>query len=74
MFLETTETMQTMETLKTFYNKSLSPFEAIIGAIIFLVVVSLIAIYRTRTNAFLYKYFKKIIAFVKEKVVTLLDS
>lgn len=60
--------------LKTFYNKSLSPFEAIIGAIIFLVVVSLIAIFRTRSNAFLYKYFKKIIAFVKEKVVTLLDS
>lgn len=60
--------------LKTFYNKSLSPFEAIISAIIFLVVVSLIAIFRTRSNAFLYKYFKKIIAFVKEKVVTLLDS
>ena len=60
--------------LKTFYNKSLSPFEAIVGAITFLITVSIIAIFRTRTNAFLYKYLKKSIAFIKEKIITLLNS
>lgn len=45
--------------LKTFFNKSLNPNEAIIGAVIFLISVSTIAILRTKTNTFLYNLIKK---------------
>ncbi|RAJ16384.1 uncharacterized protein DUF1624 [Olleya aquimaris] len=41
--------------LKQFFYKSLTPTEAIIGAIIFMIVVCLISFYYVKTNTFIYK-------------------
>ncbi|WP_052184135.1 heparan-alpha-glucosaminide N-acetyltransferase domain-containing protein [Psychroserpens sp. Hel_I_66] len=47
--------------LNRFYLKSLNPSEAIIGAIIFMVVVCFISFYYVKTNAFIYKGVRKIV-------------
>ncbi len=47
--------------LKRFYNESLNPTEAIVGAILFIIVVSLISFYYARTNQFLYNLARKIV-------------
>ncbi len=46
--------------LKRFLNQSLNPTEAIIGAILFMIVVSVISFYYAKTNAFIYKLVRKI--------------
>ncbi len=47
--------------LKHFYNQSLDPLEAVIGAILFMIVVCMIAFYYVKTNAFLYKMVRKLL-------------
>jgi len=47
--------------LKRFYNASLNPTEAIIGALMFIVVVSLISFYYARTNHFVYNLARKLV-------------
>ncbi|MGC1473028.1 MAG: heparan-alpha-glucosaminide N-acetyltransferase domain-containing protein [Psychroserpens sp.] len=51
--------------LKQFYFRSLNPTQAIIGALIFMVVVCVISFYYVKTNAFIYKIVRKIIRQVK---------
>ena len=46
--------------LKYFLNKSLNPTEAILGAILFLVVVCFISFHYAKTNAFIYNLVRKI--------------
>jgi uncharacterized membrane protein len=46
--------------LKRFFDKSLNPTEAIIGAIIFMIIVSLISFYYAKTNAFIYKIARRL--------------
>ena len=47
--------------LKRFFYKSLHPTETILGAILFMIVVSFIAFHYARTNAFIYKLAVKLI-------------
>ena len=47
--------------LKRFLNKSLEPYEAIIGAILFMVVVCIISFHYAKTNAFVYNLIRKTI-------------
>jgi hypothetical protein len=47
--------------LKRFYNASLNPTEAVIGAFIFIVMVSLISFYYAQTNHFVYNLARKIV-------------
>jgi uncharacterized membrane protein len=51
--------------LKHFYSKALNPTQAIIGAILFMVVVCLISFYYVKTNAFIYNGVRKIIRKIK---------
>ena len=53
--------------LKRFLNKSLHPTEAIIGAIIFMIVVCIISFHYAKTNAFIYNFIRKIIDRFKNK-------
>lgn len=46
--------------LKRFLSKSLNPTEAIIGAILFMIVVSLISFHYAKTNTFIYNLVRKI--------------
>lgn len=45
--------------LKRFFNQSLDPTEAIIGAILFMIVVCIISFYYAKTNAFVYNLIRK---------------
>lgn len=47
--------------LKRFYNTSLNPTEAVIGAFTFIVIVSLISFYYARTNQFVYNLARRIV-------------
>ncbi|UKM64375.1 DUF1624 domain-containing protein [Flavobacteriaceae bacterium GSB9] len=47
--------------LKRFLNKSLNPTEAILGAILFMIVVCIIAFHYAKTNAFVYNLTRKAI-------------
>ena len=46
--------------LKHFYAKSLEPHQAIIGALIFMVVVCIISFHYVKTNAFIYRSIRKL--------------
>ncbi|WP_083477196.1 heparan-alpha-glucosaminide N-acetyltransferase domain-containing protein [Lacinutrix algicola] len=46
--------------LKHFFYKSLTPIEAVIGAILFIIMVCLISFYYVKTNAFIYKQIRKV--------------
>ncbi len=47
--------------LKHFFFKSLNPSQAILGALLFMIVVCLISFHYVKTNAFIYKSVRKII-------------
>ncbi len=47
--------------LKHFYYKSLNPTEAIVGAILFMIIVCIISLNYVKTNAFIYKQVEKLI-------------
>ncbi|WP_111307428.1 heparan-alpha-glucosaminide N-acetyltransferase domain-containing protein [Confluentibacter sediminis] len=47
--------------LKHFYYKALDPYQAIFGALAFILVVVVISFYYAKTNAFLYNLFLKIV-------------
>lgn len=47
--------------LKHFYHQDLNPTQAIIGAIVFMLVVCFISFYYVKTNAFIYKGVRKLI-------------
>lgn len=51
--------------LKHFYYKSLEPWEAVFGALLFIVVVCLIVFHIGKTNAFIYKYLRKLLHLVR---------
>ncbi|WP_228530387.1 heparan-alpha-glucosaminide N-acetyltransferase domain-containing protein [Tamlana sp. I1] len=51
--------------LKRFFNKALTPTEAIIGALLFILVVCFIAFHYAKTNAFLYKLIRKVMDKIK---------
>lgn len=51
--------------LKRFFNQSLSPAEAIIGAVLFVLVVCFISFYYARTNHFVYSLGRKLVEKVK---------
>ncbi|WP_084647708.1 heparan-alpha-glucosaminide N-acetyltransferase domain-containing protein [Gelidibacter mesophilus] len=52
--------------LKHFYYKSLEPWEAVFGALAFIVVVCLIVFHIGKTNAFIYKYLTKAFHLIKK--------
>lgn len=52
--------------IKRFLNKSLDPYEAIGGAILFMVVVCIISFHYAKTNAFLYNLIRKTIDKLKK--------
>ena len=52
--------------LNRIIGKTLTPWQTIFGALTFLIIVTLIAIYRTKTNAFIYKNLRKLIDKVKK--------
>ncbi|MCB4809094.1 DUF1624 domain-containing protein [Tamlana sp. 62-3] len=47
--------------IKRYLNKSLDPIEAVIGALIFIVVVCFIAFYYVKTNTFIYTLIRKLV-------------
>tara|TARA_R110000868_G_scaffold215785_3_gene465908 strand:- start:3233 stop:4339 length:1107 start_codon:yes stop_codon:yes gene_type:complete len=51
--------------LKRFFDKSLDPWQAIIGAIIFMITVCLIVFYGGKTNAFIYKHLRRLLHLVR---------
>ncbi|RXJ51426.1 heparan-alpha-glucosaminide N-acetyltransferase domain-containing protein [Gelidibacter gilvus] len=51
--------------LKHFYYKSLEPWEAVFGALLFIVAVCLIVFHIGKTNAFIYKHLRKLFHLVK---------
>lgn len=51
--------------LKHFYSKSLTPTEAILGAISFMIIVCLISFYYVKTNAFIYKNVRRLIKTIR---------
>lgn len=51
--------------LKRFWNKSLDPWEAVIGAIVFIIVVCIIVLNLGKTNAFIYKHLRRLLHLVK---------
>ena len=53
--------------LKRFYNQSLNPTEAIIGAILFIVVVCIMSFYYARTNHFVYNLARKLVDLFKKQ-------
>jgi uncharacterized membrane protein len=52
--------------VKRFYNQSLNPTEAVLGAILFIVVVCIISFYYARTNHFVYTIARKIVSLFKK--------
>lgn len=50
--------------LKQFWYKSLSPWESVFGAIIFMIVVCLIVFYIGKTNVFIYSHLRKLWYFI----------
>ncbi|WP_166961206.1 heparan-alpha-glucosaminide N-acetyltransferase domain-containing protein [Yeosuana marina] len=52
--------------LKRFYNQSLNPMEAIIGALLFIVGVCIISFFYARTNHFVYNLARKLVDLVKK--------
>ncbi len=57
--------------LKHFYYKSLEPWEAVFGAIAFIIVVCLIVFHIGKTNAFIYKHLRKFMRLVKRTILGL---
>ncbi|WP_460218661.1 heparan-alpha-glucosaminide N-acetyltransferase domain-containing protein [Psychroserpens sp. MEBiC05023] len=53
--------------LKHFYLKALNPTQAILGALIFIVIVCLISFYYVKTNAFIYNCVRMIVRTIKNK-------
>ncbi len=53
--------------LKQFFYKALNPYEAIIGALAFIIVVCAISLYYAKTNAFIYNLLQKIVNRIKTK-------
>lgn len=51
--------------LKHFYYKSLEPWEAVFGAIAFIIAVCLIVFHIGKTNAFIYKHLSKLFHLIK---------
>lgn len=51
--------------LKRFWYKSLDPWEAVIGAILFIIVVCIIVLNLGKTNAFIYKHLRRLLHLVK---------
>ncbi len=51
--------------LKRFLNKSLDPWEAVIGALLFIIVVCFIVLNIGKTNAFIYKHLRRFLHLVK---------
>jgi len=51
--------------LKHFYHEALSPTQAILGAIVFMIVVCVISFYYVKTNAFIYNGVRKLIRNIK---------
>lgn len=56
--------------LKHFYYKSLEPWEAFFGALVFMFVVCLIVFHIGKTNAFIYTYLEKAFNLAKRKLTT----
>lgn len=56
--------------LKHFYYKSLEPWEAVFGALLFIVVVCLIVFHIGKTNAFIYKHLRKLLHLIKPPEVS----
>lgn len=52
--------------LKRYFNKSLNPTEAIIGAIVFMIVVCFFSFFYVRTNTYLYSHISRFVDKVKE--------
>ncbi|MCF8272748.1 MAG: DUF1624 domain-containing protein [Flavobacteriaceae bacterium] len=53
--------------LKQFLDKSLGPWEAISGALVFMLTVCLIVFYGGKTNAFIYKHLRRFLHLVKNR-------
>ena len=53
--------------LKRFYNQSLNPIEAIVGALVFIVGVCIISFYYARTNHFVYNLARKLVDLFKKQ-------
>lgn len=51
--------------LKHFYFKSLEPWEAVFGALAFIIAVCLIVFHIGKTNVFIYKYLRKLLHLIK---------
>uniref|UniRef100_UPI004049FABD heparan-alpha-glucosaminide N-acetyltransferase domain-containing protein n=1 Tax=Gelidibacter sp. TaxID=2018083 RepID=UPI004049FABD len=51
--------------LKRFLNQALDPWEAVIGAILFIIVVCIIVLNLGKTNAFIYKHLRRFLHLVK---------
>lgn len=56
--------------LKHFYYKSLEPWEAVFGALLFIIVVCLIVFHIGKTNAFIYKHLRKLLHLIKPPEVS----
>ncbi len=52
--------------LKRFFNEALNPNEAVVGAMLFIVIVCLISFYYARTNHFVYNLARKLIEIFKK--------
>ena len=52
--------------LKSFFYKSLTPTEAVLGAIMFMVVVCFISFHYVKTNKFVYNYLGKLVGIFKK--------
>lgn len=55
--------------LKLFYYNSLPPWEAVAGAVLFMMVVCFIVFHIGKTNAFIYKYLRKAFRLIKKPSV-----
>ncbi|WP_233530613.1 heparan-alpha-glucosaminide N-acetyltransferase domain-containing protein [Gelidibacter salicanalis] len=60
--------------LKHFYYKSLEPWEAVFGALTFIVVVCIIVFHIGKTNAFIYKYLRKLLHLIKPSETTVKEN
>lgn len=60
--------------LKHFYYKSLEPWEAVIGAFLFIIAVCVIVFHIGKTNAFIYKYLRKLLHLIKPPDATVEKS
>jgi uncharacterized membrane protein len=52
--------------LSRFYFESLNPMQAIIGALVFMVIVCIISFYYVKTNAFIYNGVRKLVQKIKD--------